>query len=651
MPTGHDVAVATLQRHYLGREIQSGVREGKIKKNQRGLPDATPLLPTNIVDGVIIGTEANEEAGDRLHEFPLESEIELETDINALIDVIESSGRIHVVDAIRILQSCTLLHQNTSLLSRVINKTGDTIIVGDIHGQIGDLLSILNTWNPKSNPNTKIVFNGDLVDRGNCGCEVVLLICALKLKYPTQIFINKGNHEEELLNLLYGFYDECNAKYGPYVYSLFVTFFGTLPLSSVVNDTSFIIHGGLFGTTPAPTFKELENMKKSMKKNRRSSERQNVILSHGVWSDPDVSPVGKSSKKRWSHSPRGEGVLFTELLVNDFIKANPKLRRVIRSHQFPGKSGHATIWNGKVVTVFSASNYHNREWIGKDLPTGIHSNIPLSLNTPIKETNKGSVAILSKESNIKFISWSSPLHRLDHPLASFTNPQTKLPFQLSVINGTSSDPRNVDPNEKLVYYVRQKSLVEQRLLIAYWEGVEVRPGIVTFSEWIFGLKSFIPSFQILCGIIPSLPSVLRNRGFTVGSSGEEIRFLSYLQQADFLTQVRPQPLWHREVLMCPSRDVPVDIFEAVSKYSHSRKSTPLSSQQPSAPVLVWKTNPTAHRKNRDLIADEIKILSRIVRHTDLKKRLKFVSSCNALMGLPLSESEIHDLGGNDESKL
>uniref|UniRef100_H3G7L8 Serine/threonine specific protein phosphatases domain-containing protein n=3 Tax=Phytophthora ramorum TaxID=164328 RepID=H3G7L8_PHYRM len=75
---------------------------------------------------------------------------------------------------------------------------------GDLHGQLEDLLTILDKCGVPSSK-TWYLFNGDFVDRGSHGVEVMLLLLAFKLLHPEFVFLNRGNHEERMINEVFGF--------------------------------------------------------------------------------------------------------------------------------------------------------------------------------------------------------------------------------------------------------------------------------------------------------------------------------------------------------------------------------------------------------------------------------------------------------------
>lgn len=58
------------------------------------------------------------------------------------------------------------------------------------------------------------MFLGNYVDRGIQSLEVICLLMALKLKYPKQIFLLRGNHEDRNVNKHLGFGEECARRIG-----------------------------------------------------------------------------------------------------------------------------------------------------------------------------------------------------------------------------------------------------------------------------------------------------------------------------------------------------------------------------------------------------------------------------------------------------
>jgi serine/threonine-protein phosphatase 5 len=65
-------------------------------------------------------------------------------------------------------------------------------VVGDTHGQFQDLIFIFETFGFPSASN-RYLFNGDYVDRGSQGVEIVLTLLAFKIADPESIFLNRGN--------------------------------------------------------------------------------------------------------------------------------------------------------------------------------------------------------------------------------------------------------------------------------------------------------------------------------------------------------------------------------------------------------------------------------------------------------------------------
>ncbi|KAI1377655.1 serine/threonine-protein phosphatase pp2a catalytic subunit [Hypoxylon crocopeplum] len=212
-------------------------------------------------------------------------------------------------------------------------------VCGDIHGQFHDLMELFKIGGP--NPDTNYLFMGDYVDRGYYSVETVTLLVALKIRYPQRITILRGNHESRQITQVYGFYDECLRKYGnANVWKFFTDLFDYLPLTALIDNQIFCLHGGL-----SPSIDTLDNI--------RALDRIQEVPHEGpmcdlLWSDPD-------DRCGWGISPRGAGYTFGQD-ISEAFNHNNGLTLIARAHQLV-MEGYNWSQDRNVVTIFSAPNY------------------------------------------------------------------------------------------------------------------------------------------------------------------------------------------------------------------------------------------------------------------------------------------------------
>ena len=264
---------------------------------------------------------------------------------------------------------------------------GDVIIVGDIHGSFHDLLRILHFV---FEDNSKVLFLGDYVDRGNFSLECITILFALKILYPDSFYLIRGNHEFNSLCKQYGFKDEilnyhkpdkstnstnirkklkqkipkfCKVEtfseqsensnetecyqYTESLYNSFIDTFSYLPIGAIVNKTTFCVHGGL-----SPNLNDINDL--NMLINRPIQLfKESSILTDVLWSDPQ-----ENLNCLFTENPRGHGYSFNEKAVKKFLK-NTSLTRIVRGHQCV-KRGVLKNFDDKCITVFSASSFDKK---------------------------------------------------------------------------------------------------------------------------------------------------------------------------------------------------------------------------------------------------------------------------------------------------
>uniref|UniRef100_A0A3B3ZUM3 Serine/threonine-protein phosphatase with EF-hands n=1 Tax=Periophthalmus magnuspinnatus TaxID=409849 RepID=A0A3B3ZUM3_9GOBI len=169
-----------------------------------------------------------------------------------LVEAFRNKKQLHSRYILQLLLETWKLLRKLPNINRISTcQSKEITICGDLHGQLEDLLLIFYK-NGMPSLEKPYVFNGDFVDRGHDSIEILIILFAFLLLYPSNVYLNRGNHEDHIVNLRYGFTKEVLTKYkmhGKRILKLLQKIFSWLPLATVIDQRVLVIHGGISDST------------------------------------------------------------------------------------------------------------------------------------------------------------------------------------------------------------------------------------------------------------------------------------------------------------------------------------------------------------------------------------------------------------------
>ncbi|GLT77719.1 hypothetical protein SLA2020_492810 [Shorea laevis] len=226
-------------------------------------------------------------------------------------------------------------------------------IFGDLHGQFGDLMRLFDEYGAPSTAGDiayiDYLFLGDYVDRGQHSLETITLLLALKVEYPHNVHLIRGNHEAADINALFGFRIECIERMGErdgiWAWHRINRLFNWLPLAALIEKKIICMHGGIGRSINH--VEQIETIQRPI-----TMEAGSIVLMDLLWSDPTEN----DSVEGLRPNARGPGlVTFGPDRVMEFCNNND-LQLIVRAHECV-MDGFERFAQGHLITLFSATNY------------------------------------------------------------------------------------------------------------------------------------------------------------------------------------------------------------------------------------------------------------------------------------------------------
>ncbi len=285
--------------------------------------------------------------------------------INNEIDKLSQYIKNHLIDNNQDMSNYDVLHSGALIYHIKVDNNEKIIVIGDLHGgfhtfwrhikrfiQLGILSENLEF---KKDKNYRIIFLGDILDRGKHAHDILNCILQLMHKNNTnnelRVIYNRGNHEEDITYNRYGFRDELISKDIGNVILDYYKFFSLLSSAIILesdNSKIWLSHGGFpiefnfenDGKTPRPSITNFSNELKQLNNNKilffkaigDKLDGTKLIINipeQIKWNDFGVCHF----KKLFTKSSRGGDTYLLSPELARFFCTENNINYIIRGHQ------------------------------------------------------------------------------------------------------------------------------------------------------------------------------------------------------------------------------------------------------------------------------------------------------------------------------
>lgn len=300
-------------------------------------------------------------------------------------------------------------------------------VFGDLHGDYFSLIKFFQQFGDvRVLNNFTFLFLGDYVDRGPCSINIVCLLFALKIRYPSRVYLLRGNHESRSMcgdghkytTLLAEFFMRFSqpgsigdknyqstyamtADLANNLWNLVIDCFDFLPFAAVIGRCIFAVHGGL--SHSLPTLNQIFLIPRGKTKDavlNSTAYTDNESVRGGgsakmMMNDPRPYQTGvvltPAQELLWNDAARTDnqedpwvpnhirkcGYYFNATVVENFCKQNG-LKLILRGHEVC-MDGFDYFAKRKLITIFSAPRYCGMENHGVIVDVFSENNVKLKV--------------------------------------------------------------------------------------------------------------------------------------------------------------------------------------------------------------------------------------------------------------------------------